>query len=58
MDLNPILSRGAKKCQQAFLVLLLAMDSNPILGRGAKKCQQQKVGLTCIVAKLSFLDYI
>ena len=36
----PNLSDGAKKYQQAFLVLLSGMDSNFILGDCAKKCQQ------------------
>ena len=36
----PNLSDGAKKYQQAFLVLLPGMDSISILGDCAKKCQQ------------------
>jgi hypothetical protein len=36
----PNLSDGAKKYQQAFLVLLLGMDSISILGDCAKKWQE------------------
>ena len=41
----PNLSDGAKKYQQAFLVLLLGMDPIKILGDCSKKCQQAFLAL-------------
>jgi hypothetical protein len=39
MGPKPVLSSDAKKCQQAFLVLLPGMGPQPVLSSDAKKCQ-------------------